>query len=576
MWMAETLWEARLSPWLRLAEVGEDARRRVLETAARLMRAAVDGGREPRRRVYDHAGRPCPRCGTLIRARGQGDANRTAYWCPTCREVVQDERHFPRAPGTTLILRRPPADRRAGSGRVMRLHGGSRSAPLPVPPCLLPRRVRGRARGGAAVRLRGAPDPQRALALRVPAPRPELRRGAGADPPPAARHANAIDDLRREPAAAIFAHAHSRLGMSDDDALFRTILLPTLAAVAERSGGFDWKDDAFETAYGEIEQSLFGSSRSYAAIAPLSACRPDSRPTSAATSASARRRGRALRALAGGPRADAGRVRPRRRPGARARARARARGVRGEPPDAAAELADAVTALRLATAGAIAAGPVVFERLDFRPLRISPLLPIAATQPRGEPIRLDSLRGPLAADLRERLPLADDDRELGEALDRWELSLFADEPFRSGQVRDALTALLGSATALGCRRCGRRCCSRRRRRSGRSCSRALRAESRVRRPRRRPPCARRGLAARQPARARRGARRDDARDQAAAGHRPRRVAPGTRKRTVSESRHRHVTVRRLPSKDGRGAAGAGAAEADPRARCGGRLQPRSS
>ena len=115
-----------------------------------------------------------------------------------------------------------------------------------------------------------------------------------------------------------------------------------------------------------------------------------------------------------------------------------------EPPDAAAELADAVSALRLATAGSIAAGPVVFERLDFRPLRISPLLPIAATKPLGEAIRLDSLRAQVAADLRERLPLADEDRELGEALDRWELSLFADEPFRSGQVKDALTALLGN------------------------------------------------------------------------------------------------------------------------------------
>jgi hypothetical protein len=114
-----------------------------------------------------------------------------------------------------------------------------------------------------------------------------------------------------------------------------------------------------------------------------------------------------------------------------------------EPPDAAGELADAVSALRLATAGAVAAGPVVFERLDFRPLRISSLLPIAATQPRGEPTRLDSVRGRLAADLRERLPLADGDRELAEALDRWELSLFADEPFRSAQARDALTALLG-------------------------------------------------------------------------------------------------------------------------------------
>ena len=114
-----------------------------------------------------------------------------------------------------------------------------------------------------------------------------------------------------------------------------------------------------------------------------------------------------------------------------------------EPPDAAAELADAVTALRLATAGAVAAGPVVFERLDFRPLRVAPLLPIAATQPRGEATRLDGIRARLAADLRERLLLADEDRELGEALDRWELSLFSEEPFRSAQVREALACLLG-------------------------------------------------------------------------------------------------------------------------------------
>jgi hypothetical protein len=114
-----------------------------------------------------------------------------------------------------------------------------------------------------------------------------------------------------------------------------------------------------------------------------------------------------------------------------------------EPPDAAAELADAVTALRLSTAGAIAAGPVVFERLDYRPLRIAPILPIAATQPRGEATRLDKIRAKLAADLRSKLPLADGDRGLGEALDRWELSLFSDEPFRSAQVREALTCLFG-------------------------------------------------------------------------------------------------------------------------------------
>jgi len=255
---------------------------------------------------------------------------------------------------------------------------------------------------------------------------------------------NAIDDLRREPAAAIFAHAHSGVGSTDDEALFRTILLPTLSAVAERSGGFDWKDEAFEAAYAGIEQSLFGSARSYAAIAPL------------------------VGLSAGSPAELGGDIRVRAAvPGELSGLWPEALGLmppefgrdvdrlcvleltreldaaEGEPPDAAAELADAVSALRLATAGAIAAGPVVFERLDFRPLRISPLLPIAATRPLGDAIRLDAVRAQVAADLRERLPAADDDRELGEALDRWELSLFADEPFRSAQIREALAALLG-------------------------------------------------------------------------------------------------------------------------------------
>ena len=114
-----------------------------------------------------------------------------------------------------------------------------------------------------------------------------------------------------------------------------------------------------------------------------------------------------------------------------------------EPPDAPGELADAVTALRLATAGPIAAGPVIFERLDWRPYGIRPVMPIAATRPNGEPTRLDEFRGKLAADLRERLPVADEDQQLGEALDRWELSLFQSDPFRAEQLRESLGSLLG-------------------------------------------------------------------------------------------------------------------------------------
>ena len=56
MWMAESLWRARLSPWPRLADVPEGDRRLALETAARLMRAvrrrrprAGQAGARPRR-----------------------------------------------------------------------------------------------------------------------------------------------------------------------------------------------------------------------------------------------------------------------------------------------------------------------------------------------------------------------------------------------------------------------------------------------------------------------------------------------------------------------------------------------
>src|SRR5207245_2413879 len=83
--------------------------------------------------------------------------------------------------------------------------------------------------------------------------------------------------------------------------------------------------------------------------------------------------------------------------------------------------ADAATSLRLATAAAVAAGPVLFERLDWRPFGVRPMRPIAAFEPAGEAARLDRLRGQLAGDLLERLALADDDPGLGEALDRWEL-----------------------------------------------------------------------------------------------------------------------------------------------------------
>jgi endonuclease-8 len=84
LWKAEALWQANVSPWRRVGETTNDELRSVLTEAASLMRRSVDSGREERT-IYRKAGRPCPRCRTPIESRGQGDANRTAYWCPSCQ-----------------------------------------------------------------------------------------------------------------------------------------------------------------------------------------------------------------------------------------------------------------------------------------------------------------------------------------------------------------------------------------------------------------------------------------------------------------------------------------------------------
>ena len=86
MWMAEALWEIEVSPWSRVRDVPDELLADAVGSARRLMQASLGGGR-PRRNVYRRAGRPCRRCGTIVSSRGQGDANRTAYWCSGCQEL---------------------------------------------------------------------------------------------------------------------------------------------------------------------------------------------------------------------------------------------------------------------------------------------------------------------------------------------------------------------------------------------------------------------------------------------------------------------------------------------------------
>jgi hypothetical protein len=247
----------------------------------------------------------------------------------------------------------------------------------------------------------------------------------------------AVQDLRNEPAAAIF---------GEDP--FRSVLLPLVLRVSEACGGFDWDDGAFDRAYAEFEETLFAGRRAYAAAAPLVglslgaelALDEHLRVRHAATGEFARHWPEAQGLLPPEFGRDTDRL---------CLLELRCELEAGEgAPDAAGELGDAVTALRLATCGAIAAGPVLFERLDWRPFGIKPVLPIAAAQPNGDATRLDPFRGRLAGELLERLALADEDPDLGEALDRWELSLFQTGPSREEQLREALTALLGGADGV--------------------------------------------------------------------------------------------------------------------------------
>jgi endonuclease VIII len=84
IWRAESLWEARLSPWLPLVELSDEQLADVLAAAHTLMAASVEGAKSLRH-VYRRAGRPCRRCGTAIRSHPQGEPARIAYWCPGCQ-----------------------------------------------------------------------------------------------------------------------------------------------------------------------------------------------------------------------------------------------------------------------------------------------------------------------------------------------------------------------------------------------------------------------------------------------------------------------------------------------------------
>jgi endonuclease-8 len=88
LWKVEGCFEARIDPWRATGDVSDaEALAIVAACRPRMQRSALDGDQRRFRRIYGMAGRPCPRCGpgARIESRGQGDGNRTTYWCPACQ-----------------------------------------------------------------------------------------------------------------------------------------------------------------------------------------------------------------------------------------------------------------------------------------------------------------------------------------------------------------------------------------------------------------------------------------------------------------------------------------------------------
>jgi endonuclease-8 len=86
VWKSEACFAAAVSP---RRPVGQVSREQALAAAAfvrlHMTQSALLGSHLRPKAVYKRRGLPCPRCGAMIRGEGQGEQNRSTYWCPGCQ-----------------------------------------------------------------------------------------------------------------------------------------------------------------------------------------------------------------------------------------------------------------------------------------------------------------------------------------------------------------------------------------------------------------------------------------------------------------------------------------------------------
>jgi endonuclease-8 len=79
----EALHALRVDPWAPLSGFSDSTVAALLEESRRVLQAGVRSGGALPKRIYGR--RICPRCGAVVRRRGQGDENRTLHWCASCQ-----------------------------------------------------------------------------------------------------------------------------------------------------------------------------------------------------------------------------------------------------------------------------------------------------------------------------------------------------------------------------------------------------------------------------------------------------------------------------------------------------------
>jgi endonuclease-8 len=103
VYKSEVLFLCKVDPFTAVRLVSDERLRQVLATARKYLRANVidhtasivtytgyrrtTGRADPSERlyVYGRGGKPCRKCGTLIRVKAQGPDARLTYWCPSCQ-----------------------------------------------------------------------------------------------------------------------------------------------------------------------------------------------------------------------------------------------------------------------------------------------------------------------------------------------------------------------------------------------------------------------------------------------------------------------------------------------------------